>query len=452
MTVSEETGLKESEIGRIPKDWDTISFDKAISHIVDNRGKTAPTSKNGIALIATNCIKENALYPVKERIRYVSKETYENWFRDHPKPDDIIIVNKGTPGMVCLVPSPVDFVIAQDMVAVRPNKSRIYGRFLFAFMRSKIFKHEVDSLNVGTTIPHLKKTYFPLLTVPLPSKDEQTAIGDTYYNLSKKIETNLKMNETLEAIGHAVFNRWFVDFEFPNEGGKPYKSSGGEMIDSEIGEIPKRWLISSLDQLHEKKENCVITGPFGSNLHASDYRETGTPLILVKHVKDGRISGGDMPSVGNHKFPEMNRYLLKIGDIVFTRVAVVGESAYIRKRNENWMISGQMLRVRANRNRINPRYLAQVFQQRIFKDQVSNYAVGSTRPSLNTKLLLSFKFVLPPLRLQNNFSELLEGADAQIENNLNQIDTLSSIRDLLLPKLMSGKIRVPVPKDNVEPD
>jgi type I restriction enzyme S subunit len=188
----------------------------------------------------------------------------------------------------------------------------------------------------------------------------------------------------------------------------------------------------------------VITGPFGSNLHASDYRETGTPLILVKHVKAGHITGMDMPLVGSHKFPEMHRYLLGTGDIVFTRVGVVGESAYIRKRNENWMISGQMLRVRANRNRINPRYLAQVFQQKAFKDQVSNCAVGSTRPSLNTKLLLSFRFVLPQLTLQNNFSELLEGADAHIENNLNEVDTLSSIRDSLLPKLMSGRIRVPV--------
>jgi type I restriction enzyme S subunit len=288
------------------------------------------------------------------------------------------------------------------------------------------------------------------LTVPFPKLEEQNRIANMLYELDRKIELNQEMNRTLEAIGQALFKRWFVDFEFPNEEGKPYKSSSGEMVESESGKIPKGWMITSLNQLHRKDENCVITGPFGSNLHASDYRETGTPLILVKHVKAGRIAGVDMPLVGNHKFPEMNRYLLKIGDIVFTRVAVVGESAYIRKRNENWMISGQMLRVRANRNRINPRYLAQVFQQKTFKDQVTNYAVGSTRQSLNTKLLLSFKFLMPPLALQNNFSNLIEGADAKIENNLNEIDTLSAIRDSLLPKFISGKVRVPVPKENGE--
>jgi type I restriction enzyme S subunit len=254
------------------------------------------------------------------------------------------------------------------------------------------------------------------------------------------------MNKTLEAIVHALFKHWFIDFEFPNGEGNPKGVSSIELVyDEELGtKIPKGWTISSLGQIHNKAEDCVITGPFGSNLHASDYRETGTPLILVKHVKAGKIIGADMPLVGHHKFPEMDRYLLKIGDIVFTRVAVVGESAYVRKRNENWMVSGQMLRVRANANKVNPRYLAQVFQQKTFMDQVSNYAVGSTRPSLNTKLLLSFRFLLPPLGLQQKFSSFLERIDGQSENNLDKIDALSSIRDLLLPKLTSGKIRAPL--------
>jgi type I restriction enzyme S subunit len=104
--------IKDSAIGKIPEDWCTTEFNRVFSNVVDNRGRTAPTSETGIPLIATNCIKEDGLYPVKEKLRYVSKETYDNWFRGHPQPNDIIIVNKGTPGMVCLVPDPVDFVIA----------------------------------------------------------------------------------------------------------------------------------------------------------------------------------------------------------------------------------------------------------------------------------------------------------------------------------------------------
>lgn len=76
---------------------------EVLSFIVDNRGKTVPTAETGIPLIATNCIKNNELYPVFDKVRYLSEDTYKNWFRAHPKPGDIIFVNKGTPGRVCLV-------------------------------------------------------------------------------------------------------------------------------------------------------------------------------------------------------------------------------------------------------------------------------------------------------------------------------------------------------------
>jgi len=102
-------------------------------------------------------------------------------------------------------------------------------------MISKKFKFQVDGLNVGTTIPHLKKTVFSKLWIPIPPKEDQIFIGYTYCSLSEKIELNRSMYSTLEAIGQALFRRWFVELEFPDEEGKPYRSSGGEMVDSELG-------------------------------------------------------------------------------------------------------------------------------------------------------------------------------------------------------------------------
>ena len=90
------------------------SSNRAAVFVVDNRGKTVPTAPSGHKLIATNCVTNNALFPVYEKIRYLSEETYQTWFRAHPIPGDILFVNKGTPGRVCLVPDPVDFCIAQD--------------------------------------------------------------------------------------------------------------------------------------------------------------------------------------------------------------------------------------------------------------------------------------------------------------------------------------------------
>ena len=84
---------------------------EVLSFIVDNRGKTVPTSDSGHILIATNCVRNENLYPSYEKIRFLSEETYQNWFRAHPLPGDILFVCKGTPGNVCMVPDPIDFCI-----------------------------------------------------------------------------------------------------------------------------------------------------------------------------------------------------------------------------------------------------------------------------------------------------------------------------------------------------
>jgi restriction endonuclease S subunit len=150
-----------------------------------------------------------------------------------------------------------------------------------------------------------------------------------------------------------------------------------------------------------------------------------------------------LPLVGEHKLPDIKRYLLEIGDIVFTRVGAVGRSAYIHPRHKGWLISGQTLRVRVpDKKKLNPRFLAQIYLEPSFIVMVEQHALGTTRPSLNTSILLSFKFVLPPIEFQNKFAEFAEMLDILVQNNLDESRTLASLRDTLLPRLMRGEIRV----------
>lgn len=118
-------------------DCSKVPITELLSFIVDNRGKTVPTAPSGHKLITTNCVTNNTLFPVYEKVRYLSDETYNIWFRAHPLPGDILFVNKGTPGRVCLVPDPVDFCIAQDMIALRADNNKIYSKYLFAVLRSR---------------------------------------------------------------------------------------------------------------------------------------------------------------------------------------------------------------------------------------------------------------------------------------------------------------------------
>ena len=132
--------------------YDQLPFTELLSTIIDNRGKTCPTAESGIPLIATNCIRNDSLYPLHEKVRYVDRDTYETWFRGHPIPGDLIFVTKGTPGRVCMVPDPVGFCIAQDMVAVRADKSKVEPNYLLAALRSREVQRQIENMHVGTLI------------------------------------------------------------------------------------------------------------------------------------------------------------------------------------------------------------------------------------------------------------------------------------------------------------
>ena len=140
--------------------WDLVPFNSLLEFVVDNRGRTCPTAETGIPLIATNCITNDRLYPSYESVRLVSQETYDTWFRSHPRPGDIISVLKGTPGRACQVRDPIDFCIAQDMVALRADPQKVDPKYLFASIRSQQVQHAISNMHVGTLIPHFKKGDF----------------------------------------------------------------------------------------------------------------------------------------------------------------------------------------------------------------------------------------------------------------------------------------------------
>ena len=190
------------------------SFLDLLSVIIDNRGKTVPVSEGGIPLIATNCIKNETLYPAYDKVRYVSKSTYDTWFRGHPQPGDMIFTCKGSPGRVCWVPDPIDFCIAQDMVGIRANEKIIYPKYLFALLRSEGTQNKILNMHVGTLIPHFKKGDFGNLYFDIPTDMEyQKKVGDAYFDFCLKIEANRQTSQTLEHIAQAIFKSWFVDFE-----------------------------------------------------------------------------------------------------------------------------------------------------------------------------------------------------------------------------------------------
>lgn len=184
----------------------TRPFTDLLSEIVDNRGRSCPTSDSGFPLIATNCIKTNSIYPVFENVRYVDDVTRRDWFRGHPLPNDILFVCKGSPGRVALVPDPVPFCIAQDMVSIRANPNVIDFKYLFYLLRARSTQKKIENMHVGTMIPHFKKGDFGKLLLTFhDSITDQREIANVLEAIDLKIESNRALVFDTEALMDEVF-------------------------------------------------------------------------------------------------------------------------------------------------------------------------------------------------------------------------------------------------------
>lgn len=167
----------------------------------------------------------------------------------------------------------------------------------------------------------------------------------------------------------------------------------------------------------------IQTGPFGSQLHKEDYVDIGTPIVTVEHLGNRIFTEQNLPKVSDEDKARLSKYVLKEGDIVFSRVGSVDRCSYVDDAHDGWMFSGRCLRVRPN-TEVDPLYLYYFFCLEDTKQFVRNIAVGATMPSINTKLLGEVEVVYPSQREQQKIVALLSALDDKIEINQKINDNL----------------------------
>jgi len=171
----------------------------------------------------------------------------------------------------------------------------------------------------------------------------------------------------------------------------------------------------------------VQTGPFGSQLHKKDYVAIGTPIITVEHLGENRIIHSSLPCVSDQDRLRLKKYSMKQGDIIFSRVGSVDRRAYVSENENGWLFSGRCLRVRANSDELDSRYLSYFFGLEATKEHIRQIAVGATMPSLNTKILSNLKIVIPPIFEQKRIAVVLGALDDKIELNRKMNRTLEAM-------------------------
>jgi type I restriction enzyme, S subunit len=175
----------------------------------------------------------------------------------------------------------------------------------------------------------------------------------------------------------------------------------------------------------------VQTGPFGSQLHMSDYKMVGVPIITVEHLGENKILHNNLPLVGDEDRKRLIKYTLQEGDIVFSRVGSVDRRAYVSANEDGWMFSGRCLRVRANKGKVEPRFLSYYFGQESFKETIRRTAVGATMPSINTAILSETQLSIPPFSEQTLIAAVLSSLDNKIDLLHRQNKTLESMAETL---------------------
>lgn len=409
-----------------------VPITSLLKKIIDNRGKTVPTVETGFPLIATNCIKHSSMYPTFERVRYVDENTLKSWFRAHLLPNDILFVNKGTPGRVCLVPDPVSFCVAQDMIGFRCDEELINFKYLFAVLRSSEIQKKIENYHVGLVIPHFKKQDLSNLLIPLRTKKEQEIIGNLYFTLSSKIDLNNRINAELEAMAKTLYDYWFVQFDFPDAEGKPYKASGGKMVWNEElkREIPEGWEVGPIMSI------AKLLGGGTPKTGKESYWNGTIPFFTPRDYQDSFFVTETNLHLTDEGLQNCSSKLYPKGTIFITARGTVGN---INIASQD-MAMNQSCYAIAPSDEVNYYFLHQCCTDLV--QYIKAKANGSVFDAIVSNDFKATPIVIPPGNLIKKIGQRLESIYEKILIGRKENQKLAELRDWLLPMLMNGQVKV----------
>lgn len=290
---------------------------------------------------------------------------------------------------------------------------------------------DFSSFNAGSSVPTLNRNHVHSLIVCCPPKKQQEQISTIIQSLDGKIELNQKTIKTSEEIGQALFKRWFVDFDFPNEKGEPYKSSGGEMVESELGEIPKGWKCSTIG--NELKTYLGGT-PSRENI---SFWENGT----INWINSGKVNEFRIISPSEKITEEATKKsatkLLSKGTVV---LAITGATLGQYSLLEIDSCFNQSVVGITESTKLKKEYIYYWVSNTI--NDLINSQTGGAQQHINKQVVDSHKLLIPQESILEKYYLLVELIFQQISNKCVEIKDLTETRDLLLPKLLSGKIRI----------
>ncbi|MHA6533715.1 restriction endonuclease subunit S [Paenibacillus sp. BAC0078] len=388
----------------ISEEWQTYKLEEVLEALIDYRGKTPKKTNAGIPLITAKIVKNGTIMNPKE---FISEKDYDSWMvRGLPKSGDVVLTTEAPLGEVAqLINSNV--ALAQRIVTLRGKANVLDNGFLKYFLMSSIGQSRLKERESGTTVTGIKQSELRLVEINMPDYNSQKRISKILASIDEKIELSNAIKKNLEKMSQALFKQWFVGFEFPNENGEPYKSSGGEFEESELGLIPKGWRVGIFSE-----------------------------LVNVKYGKDHKkLDDGSIPVYGSGGVMRyVDKVLYSDESVLIPRKGTLNNVIYVNE--PFWSVDTMFYTV------MNVPYIAKFIYFFVSSKDLVSMNVGSAIPSMTTDILNKMPVVIPREDVLEKFDRITSALFDKIYNLIIENKKLLDIRDSLLPKLILGEIRV----------
>ena len=400
-----------------------VKLKKVISLQIDNRGRNPKEyMEDSKHPVIDNYLIKNSRYPDLNNVnRFLSEEDYDNFLRGYLKKNDVLITLVGNGiGNVTMVPD-TNCVIVQNTLGLRCN-DKMLNEYLYYFLLYK--QDSIKQFNRGTSQPSIRKTDLFSMEIPLPEINTQKKIANILSSFDDKIENNNAIIANLEEQAQIIFKSWFVDFE-------PFQDE--EFVESEIGNIPRNWEVGQLgnSKLGELKSSGIEDFE-GEKIYIATADVEGTWI----NSENTGVTYEDKPSRANMQPTPYSVWFAKMKD---SRKLILVDN-FDKYLLDNMIFSTGFAGIQCNK--LSVYYLWEFIKSNYFDEVKNQYSNGTTMQAINNKNINQILVIIPPQIVLSKFNSILHPINNKISLLKRENITLAEARDTLLPKLMSGEIRV----------
>lgn len=420
-----------------------VSLEECLEKVIDYRGRTPKKLgkdwlKDGeYRAISANNVKFDGLIR-EESIYRGDEELYKLWMKDEVERGDILLTSEAPSGQAMIWNSDEKIILSQRLYALRVNKNLVDNNYLKYFIQSPIGQKSIVRNNSGSTVSGISAKTFKNIKILIPDLEKQQAISKILLAIDQKIQINNQINQELEAMAKTLYDYWFVQFDFPDQNGKPYKSSGGKMVyNPELKrEIPEGWGVEKLGELIELERGVTYA--------KSDIVEKTTNdaigVLRATNITGNVMDLNDLVYLTKDKIN--NKQILKQNETLI--VMSSGSKEHLGKNAINYY--EEVIGFGAFCSKIVPKkystYINTFLQSSEFKGYLLKQSMGTNINNLTNSDILDCRIILPNEEILDKFENMVEKNFKLISNNYIQNQQLTQLRDWLLPMLMNGQVKV----------